>query len=249
MQAGGFGDLSNPFNPNFLFNSSELTNEYNLLNDFLSSSLLDDSALQGENGQQSAPLSGPISSSEMAHTMANGNMYAINATPTQNSLPMPMQPGTATPRAAANASAERKKEAYYLTAADPSGTAPAEERMKKLLNAKIEAGLLRPFNYVGAWGSLNEWMSSHIQPGSKQRITQQLEQFRPKFRERTKNLTDMQLLQVETWFERKLMEYDRVFASMAIPACCWRRTGGIHRGNREMAELLKTRIENLRDVR
>jgi len=52
---------------------------------------------------------------------------------------------------------------------------------------------------------------------------------------------------VEMWFERKLMEYDRVFASIAIPACCWRRTGEIFRGNREMAELIHVPVEQLRD--
>jgi hypothetical protein len=45
------------------------------------------------------------------------------------------------------------------------------------------------------------------------------------------------------------MEYDRVFASMAIPACCWRRTGEIFRGNKEMAELIRVPMEELRDVR
>lgn len=43
------------------------------------------------------------------------------------------------------------------------------------------------------------------------------------------------------------MEYDRVFASMAIPACCWRRTGEIFRGNKEMAELIQVPMEELRD--
>jgi len=61
-------------------------------------------------------------------------------------------------------------------------------------------------------------------------------------------LTDMELLKVEMWFERSLMEYDRVFASMAIPACCWRRTGEIFRGNKEMAELIHQPIDKLRDV-
>ena len=61
-------------------------------------------------------------------------------------------------------------------------------------------------------------------------------------------MTDIELIYVEMWFERSLMEYDRVFASMAIPACCWRRTGEIFRGNKEMAELIHVPIEKLRDV-
>jgi len=61
------------------------------------------------------------------------------------------------------------------------------------------------------------------------------------------SLTDMELVRVEMWFDKSLMEYDRVFASMAIPACCWRRTGEIFRGNKEMAELIHVPIEKLRD--
>jgi hypothetical protein len=75
-----------------------------------------------------------------------------------------------------------------------------------------------------------------------------LDRFRPKFREKVQELTDIELIYVEMWFERSLMEYDRVFASMAIPACCWRRTGEIFRGNKEMAELIHVPIEKLRDV-
>jgi hypothetical protein len=58
----------------------------------------------------------------------------------------------------------------------------------------------------------------------------------------------MQLVYVEMSFERNLMEYDRIFASMAVPACCWRRTGEIYRGNKEMAELIHVPMEQLRDV-
>jgi hypothetical protein len=35
---------------------------------------------------------------------------------------------------------------------------------------------------------------------------------------------------------------------MAVPACCWRRTGEIFRGNKEMAELIHVPVERLRDV-
>jgi PAS domain-containing protein len=58
----------------------------------------------------------------------------------------------------------------------------------------------------------------------------------------------MELVIVEMWFEKQLMEYDRVFASMAVPACLWRRTGEVFRGNKEMAELIGVPVERLRDV-
>jgi hypothetical protein len=91
-------------------------------------------------------------------------------------------------------------------------------------------------------------MDSHLHAAQKQKILRQLDRFRPKFREKVQELTDIELIYVEMWFERSLMEYDRVFASMAIPACCWRRTGEIFRGNKEMAELIHVPIEKLRDV-
>jgi hypothetical protein len=109
--------------------------------------------------------------------------------------------------------------------------------------------MLRPFNYVRGYSRLNTYMESHMRPPLRQKILRQLEKFRPKFREAMHLLTDIQLIRVEMWWESTLMEYDRVFASMAIPACCWRRTGEIFRGNKEMAELIRVPMEELRDVR
>jgi hypothetical protein len=120
--------------------------------------------------------------------------------------------------------------------------------MNKLLKAKYDAGMLRPFNYVNGYARLNKYMEKNMKHSSRHKILMQLDQFRPKFRERMQSLTDIELVLVEMWFERSLMEYDRIFASMAIPACCWRRTGEIFRGNKEMAELIHVPIESLRDV-
>ncbi|KAI7586201.1 hypothetical protein KC346_g17532, partial [Hortaea werneckii] len=138
---------------------------------------------------------------------------------------------------------------YFLTAADPAGLTSASDRLHKLLRAKYDAGMLKPFNYVRGYARLQSYLSRHLLPSSQRRILSQLSRFRPKFREAMQELTDMQLVLVEMWFERSLMEYDRVFASMAIPACCWRRTGEIFRGNREMAELIGVGMESLRDGR
>ena len=135
-----------------------------------------------------------------------------------------------------------------MTAADPAGTDPPEERMLKLLKAKHDAGMLKPFNYVKGYARLNQYMEKNLHASSRHKILHQLDRFRPKFRERVQKLTDLELVLVEMWFEQSLMEYDRIFASMAIPACCWRRTGEIFRGNREMAELIHVPIEMLRDV-
>ena len=180
----------------------------------------------------------------------NNNLNLPNGLP-QTQLPPPAQSQTAQgdsiPQLSAPAN-DKARETYYMTAADPSGSDPPEERMNKLLKAKYDAGLLKPFNYVKGYARLNQYMEKNMQQASRQKILRQLDKFRPKFRERMQSLTDIELILVEMWFERSLMEYDRVFASMAIPACCWRRTGEIFRGNNEMAQLIDVPIESLRDV-
>ncbi|KAL9084962.1 MAG: hypothetical protein Q9165_007828 [Trypethelium subeluteriae] len=243
-------------NPSYMFNTSETTDEYNLLNNFLSASLLDEGAplYSGENVQNlfSDPT---LASSAMTTTsgsqpgpdaMQSSNAQASNAQPNQPPPPSTAA-GSAIPRPQSSFPSDKARETYYMTAADPTGTDTPEERMNKLLKAKYDAGMLKPFNYVKGYARLNQYMERNLQPASRQKILRQLDRFRPKFRERMQTLTDIELVYVEMWFERSLMEYDRVFASMAIPACCWRRTGEIFRGNKEMAELIHVPMVKLRD--
>jgi len=152
-----------------------------------------------------------------------------------------VRPGSAVP------GDKDKTREYYLQAADPSGNDTPEERMSRVLKAKYDAGLLKPFNYINGYARLGKYLDGHIAATSKQKILRTINQFRPKFREKAQALTDMQLVYVEMWFEKQLMDYDRVFASMAVPACCWRRTGEIFRGNKEMAELINVPVDQLRD--
>lgn len=56
------------------------------------------------------------------------------------------------------------------------------------------------------------------------------------------------LVFIEEAFERLLLDYDRVFSAMGIPACLWRRTGEIYKGNREFAELVGVEGHMLREV-
>lgn len=257
--APAFNDLNlgfqNPFedmhtlgHPSYMFNTSEVHNEYNLLNDFLNTSLLDEDALFGSGGAET-----PFNGSSLPNPI--GSLSTLNP-PLRPGLQLSRQPSSSSQAAAGNdisrppsrIPSDKAKEKYYMTAADPAGTDTPEQRMNKLLQAKYDAGLLKPFNYVKGYARLNRYMERNLQPASRQRILRQLDKFRPKFRERMQSLTDVELILVEMWFERSLMEYDRVFASMAIPACCWRRTGEIFRGNREMAELIHVPMENLRDV-
>ncbi|KAK5717241.1 Transcription factor [Elasticomyces elasticus] len=279
--------------PNYMFNTSEVTNEYNLLNDFLSSSLIDDGNLYAnpeDNGVTQSLYNDPLLTTGSLNALSNtfapqSAIHQQNQTQNQNhqtqhtqapQLPQqrpptqhrqftpphpphqqqankfpatdesPSRPPSAFPLTQSDAKA---REAYFLTAADPAGTDSAQNRLHKLLKAKYDAGMLKPFNYVKGYARLQSYMSRNLSPSNVRRILEQLSRFRPKFREAMQGLSDVQLVLVEMWFERSLMEYDRVFASMAIPACCWRRTGEIFRGNREMAVLLGVDVGRLRDGR
>ena len=234
-----------------MFNTSETTDEYKLLNNFLSASLLDEGAPLYSGEEAQSFLADPIFSSMAAPPGPVTTSGAMPSSSTQTeSLPPPqIVSGNAISRPHSSfPTSDKAREAYYMIAADPTGTESPEERMNKLLKAKYDAGLLKPFNYVKGYARLNRYMEQNLQPASRQKILRQLDKFRPKFRERMQTLTDIELVYVEMWFERSLMEYDRVFASMAIPACCWRRTGEIFRGNKEMAELIHMPMVKLRDV-
>ncbi|KAF2258603.1 hypothetical protein CC78DRAFT_594448 [Lojkania enalia] len=236
------------FHPSYMFNTSEVSNEYNLLNDFLSNSLMDDGTFY-HGGDFHQLFSDPSLTNPMG-SLTNHSLFDPNATSSTQLLPPPAQAsaaGNSIQRPSSGFPMDKAREKYYLTAADPAGTDSPEERMNKLLKAKMDAGLLKPFNYVKGYARLNQYMELNLHPASRNRILRQLDSFRPKFRERMQSLTDMELVRVEMWFDRHLMEYDRVFASMAIPACCWRRTGEIYRGNKEMAELIHVPMSKLRD--
>ncbi|KAI9739410.1 MAG: hypothetical protein M1818_005098 [Claussenomyces sp. TS43310] len=234
-----FQDMHN-YHPSYMFNAPEVTNEYNLLNDFLNNSLLDDGALLPD-----GTVLYPEPSNILTQTLSS--VPHASAVPQPGSLSQPInQQANAISRPASVMPTDKARE-YYLQAADPTGNDAPEERMQRLLRAKYDAGMLKPFNYVKGYARLSAYMDGHMNAASKQKILRQLDRFRPKFREKVQTLTDIELIYVEMWFERSLMEYDRVFASMAIPACCWRRTGEIFRGNKEMAELIHVPIEKLRD--
>ncbi|KAF2281474.1 uncharacterized protein EI97DRAFT_30723 [Westerdykella ornata] len=235
------------FHPSHMFNTSEISNEYNSLNDFLSNTMMDEHAFYGTGDFQQF-----LGDPSLTQPVGNISAEPIFHAPSSNTaalLPPPAQvsAGQSIQRPASGLPIDKARERYYMTAADPAGTDSPEERMNRLLKAKMDAGLLRPFNYVKGYARLNQYMEQNLQQISRVRILRQLDRFRPKFRERMQSLTDMELVRVEMWFDKSLMEYDRVFASMAMPACCWRRTGEIYRGNKEMAELIHVPMSRLRD--
>lgn len=260
-------DMHNYHSNNYLL-APEVSNEFNLLNEFLNSSLLDDGGLlSGDQNpvlkNENEMLPGTFLNQNNSNNDSNSTLLPPSALGGASELQEQQQPPSSGNRAnnaqqgaplarpaTANPEDKKRREAaeFYLQVADPSGNDTPEARMERVLRAKYEAGLLKPFNYIQGYKRLQDYLETHIQPSSKQKILAQINKFRPKFREKVQLMTDIQLVFVEMWFEKTLMEYDRVFASMAVPACCWRRTGEIFRGNKEMAELIGVEVEDLRDV-
>ncbi|KAG0738878.1 hypothetical protein G6F57_003772 [Rhizopus arrhizus] len=140
------------------------------------------------------------------------------------------------------------KDQFYLTAADPKDGKP-EEKLNEVINAKYQAGFLKPYNYVNGYARLQRYMEQHMSQEGRQRILNVMGMFRPTFRQVAQSLTDIDLILVEEGFERLLLDYDRVFSAMAIPACLWRRTGEIYKGNKEFAALVNVPLDKLRNVR
>ncbi|KAF8876838.1 hypothetical protein BD779DRAFT_1804168 [Infundibulicybe gibba] len=126
---------------------------------------------------------------------------------------------------------------------------PAATKTEKVIRSKYEAGLLKPYNYVKGYARLSRWMDRNVSQESKQQILQPLSVLRPKFRAIAQSLKDIDLVFIEEAFERLLLDYDRVFSAMGVPACLWRRTGEIYKGNREFTELVGVDGYMMRDGR
>lgn len=214
-----------------LFASESMGHEFAILSDFLASwdgsldSSLDASLVGDVNQLASTELSG-------YSTPLGGTSYAASATSSTESL--------------LNGTKLSSTERFILTAADPKDGS-SEDRLRQVISAKIEAGLLKPYNYISGYTRLQKWMDTNMPAPSRQRILNVMGTFRPMFRSIAQSLTDYDLVMVEEAFERLLLEYDRVFSSMGIPACLWRRTGEIWKSNKEFAALVGVPIEQLKD--
>lgn len=139
------------------------------------------------------------------------------------------------------------RENFLLTAAAPTSVHGSESRLRQVINAKLEAGLLKPYNYAKGYERLQEFMDANMKAESQQRILKPLSIIRPAFRAIARGLQDIDLMVVEESFEKLLLSYDRVFSTVSTPAVLWRRTGEIYRGNQEFATLVNRDMEELRD--
>ncbi|WPK22908.1 hypothetical protein PUMCH_000130 [Australozyma saopauloensis] len=260
------------FNQEPFFYSEHAGSEFSSLNDFLS--MIDDPELVNGALQDSTTLTDPLMGFLMSPERGNSTTNLNNLLQFSPAAPaqLPTFPdtqakmyrseaengnskGTASRNLSSNnlkdnhqpVISDSARDKFFLTAADPTTEISPEERLKQVIKAKLEAGLLQPYNYAKGYARLQSYMDNYMNQSSRQRIMKPLLIFRPAFRAIARTLKDVDLVLVEESFERVLLDYDRVFTSMAIPACLWRRTGEIYRGNKEFASLVGVSTDDLKD--
>ncbi|KAG9307902.1 hypothetical protein JVU11DRAFT_12946 [Chiua virens] len=225
----------------FLYQPETLGNEFSVLTDFLET--LDDGSFFTSPqtvtpSLMSAPYPDP-SPDNVANTYVTQSTPAAEPSRGVTAEPLVASPEEPTPPLLPSAS---KTEKFLLTAADQE-SGSRDERLNRVIRSKYEAGLLKPYDYVKGYARLSRWMDRNKQ------ILQPLSVLRPKFRAVAQSLRDIDLVFIEEAFERLLLDYDRVFSAMGVPACLWRRTGEIYKGNREFTELVGVDGYMMRDGR
>eukprot|EP00834_Sanchytrium_tribonematis_P000926 NODE_19_length_47148_cov_1.447810.p17 type:complete len:317 gc:universal NODE_19_length_47148_cov_1.447810:42510-43460(+) len=103
--------------------------------------------------------------------------------------------------------------------ADPYSALPTLG-LRQIIQAKFEAGLLKPFNYAQSYHELLSHMKN-FSDKNRSRVLLCISKFRPYFREISGAQNDVDLILVEEKFEKLLIEYDRVLSCMGMPAACW----------------------------
>jgi len=168
-------------------------------------------------------------------------------------------------------------ERYYLVAASagvesleedkPTSAITLSDRLGEILKAKAGVGLLKPFDYAASYAKMERRIAG------KSSIAQQ--RIRSALQDIVLEIEPEGMLDVVSWlqdddeqwsmemypdflaspmallaeeaFERMLLEYDRTFSVLGMPAALWRRTGEICRANREFAALVGLPLEALRE--
>ncbi|KAH0825796.1 hypothetical protein J3R83DRAFT_8852, partial [Lanmaoa asiatica] len=220
----------------FLYQPETLGNEFSVLTDFLET--LNDGSFTSPQTVTPSLMSAPSYPDPTADNV--GSTY-VTQPPTTTE---PSRGTTTEPHAAPQEStpphlpsASSKTEKLLLTAAVQE-SASGDERLNRVIRSKYSPGLLKPYDYVKGYlrspfemdGPRDGWTTSRfVSRQSKQQTLQPLSVLRPKFRD---------LVFIEETSEHLLLDYDRVFSAMGVPACLWRRTGEIYKGNCEFTELV-----------
>lgn len=147
----------------YTFASDVIGNEFSVLNDFMT---LGDDPIEPHFDNLNDPMGGGgIIGGGPIPNFSESSFGQLNQ-PTNGSSLQIIDPAVnfdAPPRITPSPNgntreAEVAKERYLLTAADPAGEVSPEERLKLVINAKVDAGILKPFNYVKGYARLQKYM-------------------------------------------------------------------------------------------
>jgi len=136
---------------------------------------------------------------------------------------------------------------------NPTGHAPSQKRPSKRSDTLAKLGhqslgkrqrdpsyvyntVKKSFDYVGSFHKLFEVLKGYSQPNTA-RIAKALASIRPSLLASTKNLTPEDLVFMEIYFQRSLIEYEVFMEQCSSPAFVCRRTGEIAGANKEFTAL------------
>ncbi|KAJ3006011.1 hypothetical protein HKX48_000345, partial [Thoreauomyces humboldtii] len=183
----------------FSFASEGMGHEFAIISDFLAS--WDGNQLEQQHPNQDTDATTSAATLLELHyddhhlTGGGSNNGGFNASTSNSGWRPPPNPST-DPKLKLSST-----ERFILTAADPSQAGSAEDRLHSIISAKIDAGLLKPHNYVNGYTNLQRWMEGTMSQPSRKRILSVLGTFRPTFRYVAQSLTDYDLVMVEEAFE------------------------------------------------
>lgn len=116
--------------------------------------------MQQVNFQVPPPSASETATSASVLLSQNPSSTSASAEPTafnDQSNESSMQPRPKEPPTQPILPAPTKKERFLLIAAD-QGLGSPNERLNRVIQAKYEAGLLKPYNYVKGYARLSKWM-------------------------------------------------------------------------------------------
>ncbi|ORX47381.1 hypothetical protein BCR36DRAFT_413726 [Piromyces finnis] len=114
-----------------------------------------------------------------------------------------------------------------------------------LLMMKYKVGLIKPYNYAKGYLKLKSFINLRLSNERKKEMLTVLAKFQENLKNYSLNIEDIDLLMIEETFERLLIKFDRLFASMPLPSCIWRRNGEIFKANHHFAFLVGIPMEKL----
>lgn len=149
----------------YTFASDFMGNEFSVLNDFMTlGDDLHEPSFESTLGDPMGGVIGGVSNFNNDSSFAqlnptNGNAFLQPQQNPDGSMMFNAPDRINTPAPNGNTKEqEAAKEHYLLTAADPAGEVSPEERLKQVIHAKVDAGILKPFNYVKGYARLQRYM-------------------------------------------------------------------------------------------